>query len=300
MNDIYSYANDLYPLVTKRFNSEYANYVETMKSLITIENTDRVDVREEGTGGFGEIPDYDGSSVPELAAKRGFVAIYTPKEKLAKATVSYKKAKIDMSGEAAKTGTRLAASIGMTRLMDFYRLFANGFNPAYVGGDGKALFAADHPMSSDAQNTQTFNNLGTSVFSVAAITIAQAAARRFLTVDGFPFLCKYDVVLVSPELEAKAREFFGKEAKLLPQSQENGANPVGDTKYFVIDGFTAKQWAVGDQRLIKEYMKMVQITAPRVDMSKAASNPYFTEYFVYSDYVLGFSEWRQIYGFNPA
>lgn len=299
MNDLYTYANDLYPVISKRFDLEYANYVNVMNSIIGVETTDRVDVREEGIGGFGEIPDYDGSTVPELTQKRGYTAIYTPKEKLAKCTVGYKKAKIDMSGIASRTGEYLAGSIGMTRLMDFYRMFSNGFSSSYLGGDGKSLFATDHPMSSDPQNTQTFSNSITSPFSISAITAAQSTARRFLTPDGLPFLSKYDLILVSPELEPKAKEFFGLESKLIPESAENGSNPLFNTKYFVIDGFAAKQWAVGDSRLIKKMMKLVQITAPRTDMQKAA-NPYFTEYFVYADYTMGFSDWRQIIGSNPA
>lgn len=298
MNDVYTWQNDLYPLVTKRFDLEYAQYTNVMKSVIGEEITDRVDVREEGISGFGEVPDYDGSTIPELTQKRGYVATYTPKEKLAKVTVSYKKAKVDMSGEAAKTGTRLSNSIGMTKLMDFYRLFANGFNASYLGSDSKALFATDHPVSTES-GAGTYSNLLTDTFAISAITKAQTQARRFETPDGFPFMCKYDLVLVSPELEPKAREFFGKEAKLIPESAENGANPVYDMKYFVIDGFTAKQWAVGDARLIKQMMKCITITKPRVDMQKA-SNPYFSEYFVYSDYVMGWSDSRQIIGSNPA
>jgi hypothetical protein len=299
MNDVYSWANDLYPLVTKRFDLDYAMYTNTMKAVIGEETTDRVDVREEGIGGYGEVPDYDGSTIPELNQKRGFVSIYTPKEKLAKVTVSYKKAKVDMSGEAAKTGSRLSGSIGMTKLMDFYRLFANGFNGAYVGADGKSLFATDHAINNET-GAGTYSNLLTDAFSISAVTKAQTQARRFLTPDGFPFLCKYDLVLVSPELEPKAREYFGKEAKLLPDSPNNNANPVGEMKYFVIDGFSAKQFAVGDARLIKEMMKCVTITKPQVTMQKAAANPYFNDYFVYSDYTMGWSDNRQLIGFNPA
>lgn len=299
MNDVYTWQNDLYPLVTKRFSDRYAKRTDVMKMVIGEETTDRVDIREEGLGGYGEIPDYNGTDIPELTQKRGFVKIYTPKEKAAKASISYKKAKIDMSGEAKKTGERLADSLAMTRLMDFYRMFANGFNAAFVGADGKALFAGDHPVSSDA-GAGTYSNLITDVFSISAITKAQTNARRFVTYDGLPFLCQFDLCLVSPELEPKAKEFFGKEAKLIPESAENGANPVYDMKYFVIDGFTAKQWAVGDSMLIKDFMKIVNITAPMVLYNKEASNPLISFYTAYADYILGWSENRQIIGANPA
>jgi hypothetical protein len=295
MNDVYTWQNDLYPLVTKRFSDRYAQRTNVMKLVIGEETTDRVDIREEGMGGYGEIPDYDGTNIPELNQKRGFVKIYTPKEKAAKASISYKKAKIDMSGEAKKTGTRMADSLAMTRLMDFYRMFTNGFSASFPGADGKAWFAADHPINSEA-GAGTFSNLITDVFSVGAITKAQSAARRFVTFDGLPFLTQYDLCLVSPELEANAKSFFGDNAKLLPETAENGQNPVQGTKYFVIDGFSATQWAVADSMLLKEYAKIVNITAPMVLYNKEASNPLIAFYTGYADYVLGFSEARMITG----
>jgi len=299
MNDVYTWSNDLYPLVTKRFSDRYAERTDIMKLIIGEETTDRVDIREEGLGGYGEVPDYDGTNIPELSQKRGFVKIYTPKEKAAKASISYKKAKIDMSGEAKKTGTRMADSLAMTRLMDFYRMFSNGFNPAYAGADIKAWFATDHPINNEA-GAGTFSNLITTPFSIAAITAAQTAARRFVTFDGLPFLCQYDLCLVSPELEPKAKEFFGAEAKLIPSSAENGANPVHGMKYFVIDGFSAKQYAVADSMLLKEHAKIVNITKPMVLYNKEASNPLIAYYTGYADYILGFSEARMITASNPA
>jgi hypothetical protein len=298
VNDVYTWQNDLYPLVTKRFNDRLAKRVDVMKLVIGEEDTDRVDIREEGMGGFGEVPDYNGTDIPELSQKRGFVKIYTPKEKAAKASIGFKKAKIDQSGEAKKTGERMADSLAMTRLMDFYRMFANGYGGGIVGADGQQLFSTAHPINSDA-GADVYSNLITDAYSISAITKAQSAARRFVTYDGLPFLSQYDLCLISPELEPKAKEFFGAEAKLIPESNENGANPVHGMKYFVIDGFTAKQWAVGDSQLIKDFMKIVNITKPMVIYNKEASNPLIAYYTAYMDYTMGWSECRQIIGSNP-
>jgi hypothetical protein len=54
----------------------------------------------------------------------------------------------------------------------------------------------------------TFSNAITDVFSIAAITKAQAQASRFVTFDGLPFLCQFDLVLVSPELESEGKRIF--------------------------------------------------------------------------------------------
>lgn len=298
MLDVYTYQDDLYPLVTKWFNDRLEKRTDLIPLVIGKESTDRVDIQEQGVGGYGYVPDYDGTTIPELNQKRGFKSVYTPREKAGKASIGYKYAKIDMSGEAKKAGTRMADSLAITQVRDFYNLFANGWNGNFVGADLQPLFSAAHPLNSEA-GSETFSNAGTDTFSIASITKTQTAAQRFKTYDGHDFDCDFDLVLISPELEPKAKEYFGAEAKLIPDSAENGANPVYGTKYFVIKGFTAKQWAVGDSMLMKEFIKMVQITAPMVIQQKS-SNPLITEYIGYTDYTMGWSDPRVIYGHNPG
>lgn len=299
MLDILTWSDDMYPLVLKRFQDRYDKRTDLINLIIGKETLKQSNqLAEEGIGGYGYVPEYNGTTIQELNQKRGFKKVYTPQERAAKATVMYKYAKTDMSGEAKKAGTKMADSLAMTQVRDFYNLFAQGFNSSYTGSDSKALFATDHPINNET-GADTFSNLGTSTFSISAITAAQSAAQRFVTFDGLPFDCDYDLVLVSPELEPKAKEFFGKDARLIPESAENGANPVYGMKYFVIKGFSAKQWAVGDSMLMKEYLKMVEITAPMVIPNKP-DNPLIQEYIGYMDYCLGWSDARAIYGFNPA
>lgn len=299
MLDVLTWADDMYPLVLKRFQDKLEKRTDLIKSVIgheTLKNGNQL--AEEGFGGYGLAQDYNGTTIPELNQKRGFKKIYTPSEKVGKATIMYKYAKTDQSGEAKKAGAKMADTLAMTQIRDFYNLFANGFNSSIVGSDGKALFASDHPINNET-GAETFSNIGTSTFSISAITTAQSAAQRFKTFDGLDFDCDFDLVLIPPELEPKAKEFFGKEAKLIPESAENGANPVYGMKYTVIKGLTAKQWMVGDSNLMKEYLKMVEITAPMVIPNKP-DNPLVQEYIGYMDYCFGWSDSRCLYGFNPA
>ena len=275
MLDVLTWADDLYPLVFKRFQDRYEKRTDLIKLIIGKETIKTLAMHDEGIGGYGYVPDYNGTTIPELNQKRGFKQTYTPQEKAAKATVMYKYAKVDQSGEAKKAGTKMADSLAMTQVRDFYNMYANGWNSSYTGSDSKSLFASDHPINSDSDDT--FSNTGTSLFSISAITASQTAAQRFVTFDNLPFDCDYDLCLIAPELEPKAKEFFGKEAKLIPESAENGANPVYGMKYFVIKGFTAKQWAVADSLLLKEYAKLVEITAPMVIPNKP-DNPLIQEY----------------------
>ena len=275
MLDVLTWADDLYPLVFKRFQDRYEKRTDLIKLIIGKETIKTLSMHDEGIGGYGYVPDYNGTTIPELNQKRGFKQTYTPKEKAAKATVMYKYAKVDQSGEAKKAGTKMADSLAMTQVRDFYNMYANGWNSSYTGSDSVSLFNALHPINSDSDDT--FSNTGTLLFSISAITASQTAAQRFVTFDNLPFDCDYDLALIAPELEPKAKEFFGKEAKLIPESAENGANPVYGMKYFVIKGFTAKQWAVADSLLLKEYAKLVEITAPMVIPNKP-DNPLIQEY----------------------
>lgn len=294
--DIYTWRDAMFPLVTKWFDTKVANRTDVIKQIIAVEDTKRYSFDEHGAGGFGELPAYDGNNLIELTQSKGFKKTYTTAEKAGVARIPFKAAKFDMSGEAKKAGTRMATAASMTVLMDFYRLFANGWNAAFAGGDGKPLFATDHPIND--RDADAFSNTGTSTFSISAITDTQTKMRRFKTYDGLPFQCKCDLVLISPELEPKAKEFFGKEAKLIPESAENGANPVYEMKYFVIDGFSAKQWAVGDSEQMKEFIKLVYGTRPMV-IDQKNPNPLIAEYIAYVDYDLGWSEPRCIFGHNP-
>lgn len=297
MLDVLTWADDMYPIVLKRFQDRLDKRTNLIKSTVGYQPLKTANqYADEGMGGYGYVPDYNGTTITELNQKRGFKSIYTPKEKAAKATVTYKMAKIDQSGEAAKAGNKMADSLAMTQLRDFYNLFANGFNSLIVGADSQPLFSASHPINSDA-NAATFSNVGNGTFSIANITGAQTAAQRFKTFDGLDFDCNYDLVLIPPELEPKAREFFGNDAKLLPESAENGANPVSDMKYIIIKGLSAKQWAVADSMLLQEYVKMVEITAPMVIPNKP-DNPLIQEYIGYMDYTYGWSDARCIYGYQ--
>ena len=290
MNDIYTWHNDLYPLIKKRFDLRYAKRLDVINKVCDIVCQDEIDYRMEGVGGYGEMPVYDGTTVMSADTKRSFITTITPKEHALKVTSSYKKAKIDYSGESKKIGVRLADSAYMTVLNEFYRLFGSAFQT--LGADGTPWASKKHPVSCE-KDAGTFSNLIEDELSVAAITKAQTMASRFVTPDGLPFACNMDLLLVSPELEAKAKEICGPYSRLIPENNpdinapENAANPVYGMKYLVVGGgnagFTGKQWAVADSLMLSEVLKLVYITKPTVLVSPQ-DNPLITDYIGYVDF----------------
>ena len=302
MNDIYTWHNDLYPLIKKRFDLRYAKRLDAISEVCGVVCQDEIDYRIEGIGGYGEMPIYDGTTVMNADTKRTFITTVTPKEHALKVTSTYKKAKLDYSGESQKIGTRLADSAYMTVLNEFYRLFGDAFTN--VGADGVAWASDKHPVSRDSK--ETFSNLMHENLSVAAITKAQTMASRFVTPDGLPFACNMDLLLVSPELEAKAKEICGPGSRLIPENnpdtEGNAANPVYGMKYLVVGGgnagFTGKTWAVADSLMLSEVLKLVYITKPTVLVSPQ-DNPLITDYIGYVDFAFGFGDARPIIFSNP-
>lgn len=314
-----AWKQDLYPLVTKTFDFEYENRMNKFKQIVSEEDINSVDYRMAGMGGFGALPRYDGAQLVGMNQKRGFITIITPAEMGGSIDIQYKYAKIDKSGEAKKVGTRAAYSASMTIYLELLRMFGRAFDSSYTGGDGKAWAATDHPVASkgDANGVSTvdsdsgtYSNLITTTLSVKAITDAQTTANRFVTPDGLPFLCDYQdngILLVSPELEPKAIELCGKDSKLtpekLPETAENGANPIYGMKYMVIgggaEGFSAKQWAIADRTLLQDACKLVYITRPTV-MRTELDNPLIDRYVPYCDFGTGWGDGRVIMFSNPA
>ena len=266
MNDIYTWHNDIYPLVKTRFDFRYAKRLDLISEICDVIEQDEIDYRLEGVGGYGELPEYNGTTIEGADQKRSFITTITPREHALAVSLSYKKAKVDLSGEAAKIGTRLADSAYMTVLNEFYRLFGNAFTK--VGADGCPWASENHPVNTLA-GCDTYSNLIKDNLSVASIVKAQTLASKFVTPDGLPFAGNFDLLLVSPELEAKAKEICGPAGKLCPEKNpdsdaaQNAANPVYGMKYLVVGaggvGLSGKQWAIADSMLLPEVLKLVYI-----------------------------------------
>ena len=310
-----AWKSDNYKFVGKAFDYAYANRLNKLLAILGVASSNSIDYELTGSGGYGEMPAYDGDNLNEGAKKRGFKTIITPEEFSLSESVGYKQAKIDKSGECSRVGKMLGNSAAMTVYMHALRMFANAFNPNCIGGDGKSWAATDHPNASKGSQGRTFvadpesgtySNLITKTLSVNAITEAQSMAGRMTTPDGLPLLADMNLLLVSPELEAEAKKICGDNGKFRPTrnpaDDSNAANPLADLQYMVIgggnDGFTAKQWAICDPLLMREMVKLVYITRPTV-MQTALDNPLKDLYTGYVDFGCGWGDGRQIIFSNP-
>ena len=316
MSTFSNWKTDNYKFVGKAFDTAYADRLNRLSPVVGEVNARSIDYEITGSGGYGEAPAYDGENLNEGSLKRGFKTIITPVEYTLSIPVGYKEAKVDKQGETKKVGTKLGDSMAMTVYLHVLRMFANAWNPSRKGGDGVCWASSAHPVASRGSTGRTFepdpdagtySNVTADAFSVSAITAAQVRANRFLTPDGLPFMCEFDTVLISPELEEKAKKLFGENARLCPtgdpESDLNAANPVYGMRYLVMgggaDGFSAKQWAVCDRRLMKELVNIVYNTRPTV-MQSPQDNPLKDLYTAYADFGVGWGDARMIVFGDPS
>jgi len=316
MPDFSSWKTDNYKFVGKAFKYAYDNRINKLLSIVGVAHSKSVDYELTGSGGYGEMPEYDGHNLNEVQERRGFKTIVTPAEFSMTRVVGYKQAKIDKSGACAKVGSLLGDAASMTVYVHLMRMFSNAFNPDFLGGDDKPWAATDHPNASKGSSGRkfivdpdagTYSNLITSALSVAAITTAQAMGSRMVTPDGLPMLADMNLLLVSPELEADAIKICGENARYRPTKNPadntNAANPVPDLQYMVMgggkDGFSKKQWALCDPTLMKQMVELVYITEPTV-IQNQLDNPLKDAYTAYADFGVGWGDARQIIFSNPS
>lgn len=305
-----AWKTDNYKFVGKAFEFEYANRMNELSIIFGEKKINSIDYELEGAGGFGELMRYDGTNLHQVNMKRAFKTILRTGEYELSTTITRKAALIDKRGECQKAGMRLGVSASMTVYLHVLRCLAGAFDQTTLGGDGQPWASEAHPVASKGSDGRvfipdpeagTFSNIIKKEFSVAAISEAQTMANRFVTPDGLPFLCKMDTVLVSPELEEKARKIFGPDRQLMPEKDPetnlNAANPVYGMRYIVVgggnDGFRGDQWAVCDRRLMKEIFKVVYNTKPTTFQSKL-DNPLLDMHTAYVDFDVGWGDARPI------
>lgn len=316
MPNFSDWKSDNYKFVGAAFDFAYNNRINKLLEIVGTVNSNSVDYELTGSGGYGEMPVYDGNNLNEAQAKRAFKTIITPQEFELTEVIGYKQAKVDKSGECKRVGSKLGNSAAMTVYLHLLDMFSNAFNPNFLGGDGKPWASTEHPVASIGStgrryipdpDSGTYSNLITKALTVDNISEAMAMGGRYVTPDGLPLAADYNMLLVSPELEAAAAKICGPDGKwrptMAPGGERNEANPLPDLTYMVIGGgtrgFDKKQWALCDRNMMKESTKLVYITKPMVQQHDL-DNPYKDAYSGYVDFGCGWGDARQIIFSNPA
>ena len=226
---------ELLPGLNALFGLEYATYGEQHKEIYETETSERSFEEETKLSGFSAAPvKNEGSAIAYDNAQEAFTARYTHVT-IAQGFSLTEEAIEDnlydsLSGRYTKA---LARSMAYTKQVRAASVLNNGFNSAFPGGDGVALFATNHPLVSGGTNSNrpaTAADLNETSLEAAVIQIAQWTDERGLLIAAKP-----KKLIVPPQLQFVATRLLETELRTgtadndINALKNNGSIPEGYT-----------------------------------------------------------------------
>jgi hypothetical protein len=226
---------ELLPGLNALFGLEYATYGEQHKEIYDTETSERSFEEETKLSGFSAAPvKNEGSSLAYDNAQEAFTARYTH-ETIALGFSLTEEAIEDnlydsLSGRYTKA---LARAMAYTKQVKAANVLNNGFNAAFAGGDGVALFSTSHPLVSGGVNSNTPStqaDLNETSLENAVIQIAAWTDERGLLIAAKP-----SKLIVPPSLQFVATRLLETELRVgtadndINAIKNNGSIPGGYT-----------------------------------------------------------------------
>ena len=184
---------ELLPGLNALFGLEYQKYADEHKEFYEQETSERSFEEETKLSGFGAAPvKTEGASVEYDNAQEAFTARYTH-ETVAMGFAITEEASEDNLYDSlgARYTKALARAMAYTKQVKAASVLNKGFvgtgNPTY--GDGKTLFATDHPLVSGGSNSNRFStgvDLNETSLEDAVIQIAAWTDERGLLIAAKP------------------------------------------------------------------------------------------------------------------
>lgn len=233
---------ELLPGLNALFGLEYARYGEEHKEIYESETSERSFEEETKLSGFSAAPvKNEGSAMAYDNAQEAWSARYNH-ETIALGFSLTEEAIEDnlydsLSGRYTKA---LARAMAYTKQVKAANVINNGFTSGYTGGDGKTLFATDHPLVSGGVNSNTpatQADLNETSLENAVIQIAGWTDERGLLIAAKP-----KKLIVPPALQFVATRLLETELRVgtadndINAIKNNGSIPEGYTvNHFLTD-----------------------------------------------------------------
>jgi hypothetical protein len=182
---------ELLPGLNKLFGLEYKKYENEHAEVFSMENSDRSFEEETKLSGFGAAPvKQEGAAITYDSAQEAWTARYTH-ETIAMGFAITEEAVEDnlYDSLSARYTKALARGMAYTKQTKAAAVLNNGFSSSYLGGDGKALFATDHPLVSGGTNANTqttASDINETAIENAVIQIAAWVDERGLLIAARP------------------------------------------------------------------------------------------------------------------
>jgi hypothetical protein len=181
---------ELLPGLNALFGMEYARYPEEWRACYEVENSDRAFEEETKLSGFGTAPVKDeGAAIAYDDAQEVYTARYTHEAIAMGFSITQEAVEDNLYDSLSARYTKaLARAFQNTKEVKGAALFNEGFT-GQTGGDGKSLFATDHPLVSGGTNANEPSvavDLNETALEAAIIAIGKWTDERGLKIAARP------------------------------------------------------------------------------------------------------------------
>jgi hypothetical protein len=226
---------ELLPGLNALFGLEYARYGEEHNEIYDTETSERSFEEETKLSGFSAAPvKNEGQAIAYDNAQEAWTARYNHE------TIAYGFSLTEEAIEdnlydslSARYTKALARAMAYTKQVKAASVLNNGFNGAYVGGDGVSLFSAAHPLISGGTNSNrpaVAADLNETSLENAVIQIAAWTDERDLLIAAKP-----KKLIVPPALQFVATRLL--ETKLRVGTTDNDINAL-ENNGSIPEGYT--------------------------------------------------------------
>ena len=288
---------ELEPGLNALFGLEYKQYDNLHTAIYTTESSDRAFEEEVMLSGFGQAKvKPEGSGVEFDKAQETFSARYTHETISLGFAITEEAIEDNLYDRLATRYTKaLARSMAQTKQIKEANVLNNGFSSSFPGGDGKELFATDHPTVSagDLKNElSTSADLSETSLEQAMIDIAAFKDER-----GFKIAARGLKLIIPSELQFTAERILKSPARVgtadndLNALSSKGMLPQG----YVVNNYLTDTDAFFIKTDVPNGMKMFN----RAALKTAMEGDFDTgnvRYKARERYSFGFSDWRGIFG----
>jgi hypothetical protein len=204
---------ELLPGLNALFGLEYKTYGEEHKEIYETETSERSFEEETKLSGFSAAPvKAEGAAIAYDNAQEAWTARYNHETIALGFSITEEAVEDNLYDSLSKRYTKaLARAMAYTKQVKAASVLNNGFSSSYVGGDGKALFAADHPLVSGGSNSNrlTASDLNETSLEAAVIQIAGWTDERGLLIAAKP-----NKLIVPPPLMFTAKRLLDTELRV--------------------------------------------------------------------------------------
>jgi len=182
---------ELLPGLNALFGLEYAKYGEQHKEIYEIESSDRAFEEETKLSGFGAAPvKTEGAAIRYDDAQEAWTARYTHETIAMGFSITAEAIEDNLYDSLSSRYTKaLARAMAYTKQVKAASVLNNGFNASFVGGDGKSLFATDHPLvggGTNANRPTAGVDLNETSLEAAIVQVQQWKDERGLLIAAKP------------------------------------------------------------------------------------------------------------------